>query len=161
MPVINENDSVSVDEIKIGDNDRLAARVAQICDADLLILLSDIDGLYDKNPNLHTDAKFIAKVNNISKEIEDMAGVAGRICTGSMSTKLMAAKMASLSGCKTIIASGKDFNPVARIIDSRSRYTMFDAAKKTAGYRKRWMSGFMEAKSEVVINENEKGVDGR
>ena len=155
VPVINENDSVSVDEIKIGDNDRLAARAAQICDADLLILFSDIDGLYDKNPNLHQDAKFIPYVENITKEVEDMAGGSSSdYGTGGMATKIIAAKMASLSGCKTIIANGQDFNPIARIIDQRSRFTVFDAAKKTVGYRKKWLSGFMQAKSEVVVNAN-------
>ncbi len=155
VPVINENDSVSVDEIKIGDNDRLAARVAQICDADLLILFSDIDGLYDKNPNLYRDAKFIPYVENITKQIEDMAGESSsNYGTGGMATKIIAAKMASLSGCKTIIANGQEFNPVARMIEQRSRYTVFDAAKKTAGYRKKWLSGFMQAKSGVEINEN-------
>ncbi len=155
VPVINENDSVSVDEIKIGDNDRLAARVAQICGADLLILFSDIDGLYDKNPNLHRGAKFIPYVENITKDIEDMAGQsASDYGTGGMATKIIAAKMASLSGCKTIIANGQHYNPVAKIIDESSRFTVFDAAKKTAGYRKKWISGFMQTKSGVVINKN-------
>lgn len=155
VPVINENDSVSVDEIKIGDNDRLAARAAQICDADLLILFSDIDGLYDKNPNLHKDATFIPYVENITKEIEDMAGQSSSdYGTGGMETKIAAAKMASLSGCKTVIANGKEPNPIARIIDQRSRFTIFDAAKKTVGYRKKWLSGFMQEKSEVIINKN-------
>lgn len=159
VPIVNENDSVTVDEIKIGDNDRLAARVAQICDSDLLILLSDIDGLYDKNPNIHDDAKFISKVDVITKEIEDMAsGASSDYGTGGMSTKIVAAKMASLSGCKTVITNGNKLYPISSLIDGVSRCTLFDADKKSVRYRKRFISGFMDAKGEVVVNERARNV---
>lgn len=154
VPIINENDSVTVDEIKIGDNDRLAGRVAQICDSDLLILLSDIDGLYDKNPNNHADARFIAKVDNITREIEDMAGGVSSIYgTGGMATKIVAAKMASLSGCRTVITNGQKFHPISSLMKGETRFTLFDASKKSVGYRKKFISGFMDARGEVVVNE--------
>ncbi len=159
VPIINENDSVTVDEIKIGDNDRLAAKAAQICDSDLLILLSDIEGLYDKNPHLHKDARFIERVENITKEVEDMAGGASsNYGTGGMATKVVAAKMASFSGCKTVIASGKIFNPVSSLAQKGAKCTIFEASEKSLGYRKKFISGLMDAKGEVVVNDCAKEV---
>ena len=153
-PIVNENDSVSIEEIQIGDNDRLAARVAQTCDADLLILFSDIDGLYNKNPNLHKDAKFIHVVENITREIENMAGGSSSTYgTGGMKTKITAAKMASLTGCKTIIASGIGNNPVISIMQEDAKYTLFNASKESLAERKQWLSGFLEEKGEVIVDK--------
>jgi glutamate 5-kinase len=116
VPIINENDTVATDEIKIGDNDRLAAMIAKIADADLLILLSDIDGLYDKNPKINDDAQFIAQIDKIDSKIEKMAtGSVSKVGTGGMKTKIAAAKMANQIGCETIICNGQDNNPIARI----------------------------------------------
>lgn len=154
VPIINENDSVSIEEIQIGDNDRLAARVAQIYDADLLILFSDIDGLYDKNPNLHEDAKFVSVVEDITKGIEDMAGgSSSEYGTGGMITKITAAKMASLTGCRTVIANGIGLNPLSSLMKENAKYTLFNASKKSLTERKQWLSGFLEAKGEVVIDK--------
>lgn len=153
VPIINENDSVAVEEIKIGDNDRLAARVAQMVSADLLILFSDIDGLYDKNPKTHKDAKLIKEVAKITKSIEEMAtGATSKVGTGGMITKIIAAKMASLSGCQTIITSGLELNCLQKLFDEKQNYTIFKSDKSQVKSRKKWLSGFMNAKGEVVVN---------
>ncbi len=157
IPIINENDSVAVDEIKIGDNDRLAARVAQMISADLLILFSDIDGLYDKNPN-KKDAKFIFQVDKITKEIENMAeGSGSKVGTGGMITKIQAAKMACLAGCKTIITSGVEQNCLKNLFFGEKKYTIFNGEKSNKS-RKKWLSGLINASGEVIINNCAKEV---
>jgi len=154
VPIINENDTVAVDEIKIGDNDRLAARVAQMISADLLILFSDIDGLYNKNPKVFDDAKLITEVTKITKEIEEMAqGSSSLVGTGGMITKIIAAKMASMSGCETIITNGLVMNPLQKLLSGRQNYTIFRSDKNDVKSRKKWLSGFMNAKGEVVVND--------
>ena len=126
VPIVNENDSISIDEIKFGDNDTLSALVAGLVDADLLILLSDIDGLYDKNPREHSDAKIIHKVEKITDEIEDMASGAGtKNGTGGMITKIKAAKMANEKGIQMVIANGDDPHIVYSIIDGEEIGTVF------------------------------------
>ena len=108
IPIINENDSVSNEEIKFGDNDRLAARVAQISNADFLILLSDVNGLYDKNPKLHKNAQLIKKINKIDERLfKKLNDETNELGSGGMLTKVKAAQIASNSGCNTIISSGK------------------------------------------------------
>lgn len=154
VPIINENDSVAIDEIKIGDNDRLAARVAQMISADLLILFSDIDGLYDKNPKISADAKLINEVKKITKDIEEMAGGAvSKVGTGGMITKITAAKMASLSGLETVITNGLVENSLTKLFLGKQNYTIFRSDKKAVKSRKKWLSGFLNAKGEVVIND--------
>jgi glutamate 5-kinase len=156
VPIINENDSVAVDEIKIGDNDRLAARVAQMVDADLLVLFSDIDGLYDKNPRLEKDAKLIAEVEKITKEIENMAGGSGSdVGTGGMVTKIKAAKMAATSGCDTIITNGTSEDALQKLFFGEKKFTIFRSEKKSAKSlkaRKNWLSGLLNIKGEIIIN---------
>lgn len=154
IPIINENDSVAVEEIKIGDNDRLAARVAQMISADLLILFSDIDGLYDQNPRINKSARLIPEVVKITEEIEKMAQGAGSdVGTGGMVTKIKAAKMAALAGCETIITNGIVNNPLIRLFSNQQSFTIFKSEKSKAGSRKKWLAGFFNAKGEVVINE--------
>jgi len=155
IPIVNENDSVGVDEIKIGDNDRLAARVAQISGANILVLLSDIDGLYDKNPNLNTDAKFISEVTTITRDIEKYAGNAvSKVGSGGMKTKIMAAKMLKDSSCETIITSGKEKNPLKKLFLGKKNFTCFYSSKnKPLKARKKWLAGFLNIKAGVVINE--------
>jgi len=117
IPVINENDSVATDELKFGDNDRLAAIVAQISDANILILLSDVKGLYEKNPFKNKKVKFIPKVTEINNKIQKMASSDTNMYgSGGMSTKIEAAQIAMNFGCNTIICSGKIKNPIKRII---------------------------------------------
>ncbi len=173
VPIFNENDSVAVDEIKIGDNDRLASRVAQMIEADLLVLFSDIDGLFDKNPKLHRDAVFIAEVKKISREIEKMAGVAGsNIGTGGMITKISAAKMATSGGCDTIITNGIEAGALNSLISqlktcsknpsaqnsAEKKFTIFygnSAEKKSKNIsksRKNWLSGIVNIKGEIIVN---------
>ncbi|MFU8797372.1 MAG: glutamate 5-kinase, partial [Gammaproteobacteria bacterium] len=116
IPVINENDTVATEEIRFGDNDRLAARVAEMVDADTLILLSDIDGLYTANPQLDSTAVLIPEVNKLTPRIIAMGGDSTtEFGTGGMATKLMAAKIAMASGCKMVITAGKHLHPLARI----------------------------------------------
>ncbi len=154
VPIINENDSVAIDEIKIGDNDRLAARVAQMISADLLVLFSDIDGLYDKNPKVFSDAKLIGEVKKITKDVEEMAGGAvSSVGTGGMITKITAAKMASLSGLEAVITSGLNDNCLTKLFLDKQNYTIFRSDKNAVKSRKKWLSGFLNAKGEVVVNE--------
>lgn len=153
IPIINENDTVAVDEIKIGDNDRLAARVAQMISADLMILFSDIDGLYDKNPRSEEGAKLIPEVFEITKEIEAMAGgVGSAVGTGGMVTKIMAAKMLAKSGCEAVITNGVEDNALQKLFSAQQNFTIFRNPEKAAKSRKNWLSGFINAKGEVVIN---------
>ncbi|MDA0902180.1 MAG: glutamate 5-kinase [Proteobacteria bacterium] len=153
IPIVNENDSVTVQEIKIGDNDRLAARVAQMVGADLLILLSDIDGLYDKNPNLHQDAKFIPQVNKIDRSIENMASQANSdIGTGGMITKIKAAQMAFNAGCDVVISKGIINSPIKALIDG-AKHTIFKSNTKKISSRKAWIVDAMNPKGEIIINQ--------
>ena len=153
IPIINENDTVAVDEIKIGDNDRLAARVAQMISADLMILFSDIDGLYDKNPRTEKSAKLIPEVFEITKEIEVMAGGAGsNVGTGGMVTKILAAKMLANSRCEAVITNGEADNALKKLVEGKQNFTIFHNKQKAAKSRKNWLSGFVNPKGEVIIN---------
>ena len=126
IPIVNENDSISIDEIKFGDNDTLSAIVATIVDADTLVILSDIDGLYDKNPREYSDAKIIHKVTEVNEEIENMASGAGTDRgTGGMITKITAAKMANKAGCDVLIANGDDPHIIYDILDGEIIGTLF------------------------------------
>lgn len=154
IPIINENDSVAVDEIKIGDNDRLAARVAQMISADVLILFSDIDGLYDKNPRTNKDANLISEVFEINNEIEKMAGGAvSNVGTGGMITKIEAAKMLKNSGCDTIITNGFVNDSLKKLFVGKQNFTIFHSDIKEKNSRKKWLSGFLNAKGEVIVNQ--------
>lgn len=153
VPIVNENDTIATEEIKIGDNDRLAARIAQIINADLLILLSDIDGLYEENPKNNSNAKFICVVENIDDKIEAMAGGAiSEVGTGGMITKIKAAKMAFNLGCDTIIAKGLVQNPIQKII-AGERCTIFKSLGKKINARKQWIADCLNVKGEAIINE--------
>ncbi len=155
-PIVNENDSISVEEIKIGDNDRLAARVAQIISADMLILLSDIDGLYDKNPRISKDSKFLPVVEKITKEIESMAQkTTSKVGTGGMVTKIAAAKMADISGCDTVITSGLENGCLSKLFyGNKKRYTIFRSRNYSVKLRKKRFSGFLNSKGEAIINKD-------
>lgn len=131
IPVVNENDTISTFEIKFGDNDTLSAIVASLIDADLLILLSDIDGLYTDNPRSNPDAKFIECVDELTDDIMKMgSGETGSsVGTGGMHTKLSAAKIATQSGCDMIIANSSDIHVIHRILDGKSYGTLFKAKR--------------------------------
>ncbi len=127
IPIINENDAISFDEIKIGDNDTLSAYIANISSADNLILFSDVDGLYNKNPHLNSDASHIPIVNNISSEITKMASKSiSKDGTGGMITKLQAAKIVEKSNCSTIITSGLMHNCLSDLFSKKIKYTIFN-----------------------------------
>lgn len=128
VPIVNENDTVATDEIQIGDNDRLSAIVAALVDADLLFLLSDIDGLYTDDPNQNPDARFIPLVDEMTPELEAMAkGSSSSVGTGGMSTKLTAAKIATSSGADMIIANADDLNVIYDILEGQEKGTLFIA----------------------------------
>lgn len=153
MPMINENDTVATSEIRYGDNDRLAARVATMVGADLLILLSDIDGLYSKPPGEDPDAKFISSVSLITSEIEAMAGAAGsELSRGGMRTKIDAGKIATGAGCAMIIASGKTLHPL-QAIENGGRHTWFAASGNPATARKTWIAGHLEPAGTIVVDD--------
>ena len=126
IPVINENDSVSVDEIKIGDNDTLAAYVSRLVDADLLILMSDIDGLYTDDPRKNPNARFIHTVGKIGRGLENMAKGASSDCgTGGMATKIKAAKIATAAGADMIIANGDNIYSINDVMNGKKVGTLF------------------------------------
>lgn len=130
LPIINENDTVATEEIEIGDNDTLAAIVAQSVRADLLILLSDIDGLYTADPHKHTDAQLIANVYELDEQIMALGGSAGTsLGTGGMATKLRAAQIATSAGCDMVIANGADPEALYRIAQGEAVGTRFHACK--------------------------------
>jgi glutamate 5-kinase len=152
VPVINENDTVATNEIRYGDNDRLAARVATMASADLLILLSDIDGLYDAPPHLDPDAKLIPVVKRVTADIEAMAGsAASELSRGGMHTKIEAAKIATTSGTHMLIASGKIDHPLQAVIDG-GRCTWFLTSANPVTARKRWIAGSLEPKGTLTID---------
>ncbi len=152
IPVINENDTVATAEIRYGDNDRLAARVASMMEADLLVLLSDVDGLYTADPSRDADAHHIADVAAITPEIEKMAGesVSG-LGRGGMASKLVAAKIATQAGCDVVIALGKTRHPVS-VLESGARSTRFHARGTPAAARKRWIAGVLKPQGVFTID---------
>lgn len=152
IPIVNENDTVATEELGVGDNDRLAARVAQMISADLLVLLSDIDGLYAANPFTNPTAEFIAEVNQITPEIEAMAGGAGSLFgSGGMRTKIEAAKIAVAAGCNMIIGRGAEDYPVKRLAGGE-RHTFFRAAATPKNARKHWISGSLHAHGAYLVD---------
>jgi glutamate 5-kinase len=152
VPVINENDTVATTEIRYGDNDRLAARVASMIGADLLILFSDIDGFYDAPPGVKKDAKLIPVIPRITAEIEGMAGAAGsELSRGGMVTKIEAAKIATLAGAHMIIASGRKLHPV-RAIAKGEPCTWFLTPANPVTARKKWIVGNLEPKGIIHID---------
>jgi glutamate 5-kinase len=153
VPVINENDTVATAEIRFGDNDRLAARVAQMISADTLVLLSDIDGLYSGDPRGDAGARHIAEVREITPEIEAMAGAApAGYSSGGMVTKLAAARIALAAGCRMAIAEGAPLHPLARIEDG-ARCTWFLPAAEPRTARKRWIAGMLNASGTLIVDD--------
>ena len=153
VPIVNENDSIATSEIKYGDNDRLASRVAQISGADCLVLLSDVDGLYTKNPKIYKDARMIKEINNIDFQIEKVAtNSVGEYGTGGMKTKIDAAKICQHSGCVMAIANGLILNPIKKIIKKNS-CTWFLPKISKLDARKKWIISSVSPKGELVIDD--------
>ena len=152
VPVINENDTVATDELRYGDNDRLAARVAQLVMADGLILLSDVDGFYTADPRRNTDAEHIPYVENLSDNLLAMAGDSGsEVGSGGMKTKLQAAKIATHAGCVTMLASGSIERPL-RALMSNGKRTVFAANGTPAAARKQWLAGVLEVRGSLKLD---------
>lgn len=152
VPLINENDTVATEEIRFGDNDRLAARVAQMVSADLLILLSDIDGLYDRDPRQHGDARHIPEVAALTEEVRAMAGKPRPgYSSGGMVTKLEAARIAVGAGCAMIVSDGRAPNPVRRLA-AGERHTRFAPAASAGTARKRWIAGALGSDARVSVD---------
>ena len=155
IPIVNENDTIATSEIKFGDNDRLASRVAQITNADTLVLLSDVDGLYTKNPKKFKDAKLIKEVRDF-KEIKNI-NIKGmtQFGSGGMNTKIEAAKICNLSGCDMVIANGLNLNPITKIEKNNSS-TWFISKITKLHARKKWIISSVSPKGELVIDDGAK-----
>ena len=153
VPLINENDTVATQEIRYGDNDRLAARVAAMISADVLVLLSDIDGMYEADPRKVPDAKHMPEIGEITPAIEAMAGAAPEgYSSGGMITKVQAAKIALGGGCHMALTEGHSMHPVRRLLDG-GRCTWFVAAANPRTARKRWIAGSLKPAGELVVDK--------
>ena len=153
VPVVNENDSIATTEIKYGDNDRLASRVAQISSADCLVLLSDVDGLYTQNPKLFKNSQLIKEIKNIDLDIEKIATKSiSEHGTGGMRTKIEAAKICQLSGCMMVIANGLLERPIKKIIE-KNKCTWFLPKVSKLDARKKWIISSVSPKGEIIIDE--------
>ena len=156
VPIVNENDSIATSEIKYGDNDRLASRVAQISGADSLLLLSDVDGLYTNNPKKDKNAELIKEVKNINKNIEHIATKSvSEHGTGGMKTKIDAAKICQLSGCTMAIANGLPLRPIKKIID-KNQCTWFLTKISKLDARKKWIISSIAPKGELLVDDGAK-----
>ena len=152
VPVINENDTVTTEEIRFGDNDRLAARVAQMMAADTCVILSDIDGLYTADPTRDSTAQHIPQVDAITPEIEAMAGEsAGEDGSGGMITKIEAARMALQAGCRLVISDGRELHPLKRL-GAGEQATWFVSQAEPQTARKRWIAGSLNPVGTVVVD---------
>ena len=152
VPVVNENDTVATAEIRFGDNDRLAARVAAMISADLLVLLSDIDGLYSANPRHSSDAVHVAQVDSLNDEVMAMAGSANAAyASGGMVTKLEAARIAMNAGCDMVICDGPGARPLSAVING-ARHTLFRAEHSPLTARKRWIGGSLTPRGALRVD---------
>jgi len=152
VPVINENDTVATQEIRFGDNDRLAARVAQMISADTLVLLSDIDGLYSADPRRDPAARHLAEVRELTPAIEAMAGEAPvGYSSGGMVTKLAAARICMAAGCRMVIAKGEALHPL-QAIENGARVTWFLPSAEPRTARKRWIAGMLKPMGTLIVD---------
>ncbi len=153
VPVVNENDTVVTDEIRFGDNDTLAALVANLIDADLLVILTDQQGMFDSDPRQNPQAKLLTEVEALAPELDDMAGDSkGALGRGGMATKLRAARLAARSGAATIIASGKENNVLSRVYQGEPIGTLLLANDTPLLARKQWLAGHLQMKGELVLD---------
>ncbi len=156
VPVVNENDTVATQEIRYGDNDRLAAHVAQMVSADCLVLLSDVDGLYTCDPRTDSDARHIPEVTELTKEHWDMAGGPGsNHGSGGMRTKLEAAQIAMGAGCRILIAPGQVTRPI-QAVQAGARVTWFLPSSTPRAARKQWIAGTLQPKGAVAVDDGAK-----
>lgn len=154
IPIINENDAIVSDELKVGDNDTMSALVSGLIDADLLIILSDVEGLYNKNPQKYNDANLIEIIGDINEDIKKMAGGEGtKFGTGGMITKIISAEMATKIGTNLVIASGDDPKNISRIVEKENIGTLFVRKNKKISSRKYWLAYGTNKKGVVTIDE--------
>lgn len=154
VPVVNENDSVATEELRFGDNDTLAARVATSIDADLLVILSDIDGLFDKNPATHADARLIDHVENINESVESHAeDSVTQTTVGGMKTKITAARIAGAAGIPTMIANGRREGILRAVLDGGGPRTLFAPAPEAMSHRKRWIAFGRSVQGQVTVDD--------
>ncbi len=153
VPIVNENDSVAVDEIKFGDNDRLSAMVANLINADLLVVLSDIDGVYDKDPREYPNAQLIPVIAEVTKDIESLAGGVGSLGTGGMATKFQAAKIARCSGIPMVITNGSKPGLLGQLVAGQSVGTLFSPQTVAWPSRKRWLAFYTHPHGQIVVDD--------
>ena len=151
-PVVNENDSVATDEIKLGDNDTLAGRVASLLSADALVILTDRDGLHEDDPARKADARLVSSAAAADRQLDAMAGDAGRLGRGGMATKLKAARFAALSGASTVIANGAEPDILLRLARGEALGTLLAADVAPLDARKRWLAGHLREKGSVQLD---------
>lgn len=152
VPIINENDTVATGDLRVGDNDRLAARVAQMIDADLLILFSDVAGIYTENPHNHANAKLLERITEINDEVRGYAAPpATQVGTGGMITKVKAAEIATSSGCHTVIALGAVHRPLTALLNG-AKHSIFIASKTPLGARKEWIAGSLSPTGRIMVD---------
>jgi glutamate 5-kinase len=153
VPIINENDTVVTDEIRFGDNDSLAALVANLIDADILVILTDKDGLYSANPDLELDARLISQAMATDASLDALAGgSSGTLGRGGMVTKLQAARLAARSGCSTIIVGGRNANILHQVAAGDEVGTLLSAGQKPLAARKQWLAGHLQVKGQLVLD---------
>ena len=154
VPIVNENDTVVTDEIRFGDNDRLAALVANLIDADALIILTDKDGMYSANPDENKDAKLISQALASDSSLDALAGSSnGALGRGGMQTKLEASRLASRSGCNTVIAGGRNQDILTRICEGENLGTLLQAGQTPIAARKQWLAGQLQVKGRLVLDD--------
>lgn len=153
IPIVNENDTVAVEEIMLGDNDNLAAHITSLIEADLLIMLTDIDGLYNKDPRVNSDAELLSLIEKIGEDVENTAGdTFGRTTIGGMKTKIEAAKKAAAFGVPTIIANGNNGSTLDEIFDGKEVGTLFLPSEQSLSGRKHWIAFTLKSAGEIIID---------
>ncbi len=154
IPIINENDTVAIDEIRFGDNDTLAGQVAHLVDADLLVILSDVNGLYSQDPHLNPTAELIPLVSSITKDIEDVAGSSRtQVSRGGMITKIRAAKQAGRFGVPTLLLNGETPNVLGEVLEGKPGGTFFSSDQSPLTSRKQWIAYTLRPKGELLLDE--------
>lgn len=154
IPIINENDTVAIEELRVGDNDTLSAQVASFLKADLLVLMTDVDGLYTGNPNSDPDAKHLSVVDEITEDLYQMATGAGSAnATGGMTTKIRAAEIATKSGVPVFICSSKGDTSLLQAINQENKGTLFKANVSSLSQRKQWMTFYAKAQTSIEVDD--------
>ena len=154
IPIINENDTVAIEEIRFGDNDTLAGQIAHLIDADLLVILSDVNGLYEEDPHLNPSAKLIPLVTTITKQIESLAGVSrSQASRGGMVTKIQAAKQAGRFGVPMLLLNGETPQALSRALEGNPSGTLFTSNQPSLTNRKQWIAFTLRPKGEIILDE--------